>query len=795
MIAPRWRKVRGDILEQPGRSLLVVIVMVAGVFAVGALFYKYALMEPVLGSMFGKTHPAAAVLTTDGTSDALVDSVRGVPGVGDAEARPVIMARVRAGGGEWTPAVFYAVRDMDRQRMDRFTSDSGAWPPAAGDVLLDRTALQVAEVVVGDSLTVRTPDGSEQRLRVSGTVYAPGLPPAWMEHMVPGFVAWDSPLRTGEGGVSHEIRITVAQHAMDEGHVREVADSVKAMLLGQGHTVTRVNVPTPGRHPHADQMDAFLFLLAAFGLVAFLLSSGLVANLMSALLAEQVRQIGVLKAIGASTRQVTELYAGQVAILAAASLALGLPLAVSVGSAYARFSGEILNADVTHAPVPWWALGLLALAGVFVPLAFALVPILRASRLSVREALAGDLGSRPFGTRRFDRWLSPIEVLPRPLLLTIRTACFRRGRLALTVFALALGGAAFMSALNLSEAWTRGVREDFARRRYDLIAVFARSQPTPTIDSLLAGQDEIASAEYWPEVGAYLIGPRGVPGGSVSVLGARPAGLLDLKLIAGRQLTPSDSSAVVINQAIVARNPSLRLGGEVGLRRRGRTVSLPIVGIVKELAPMPVVYATPASVRALGELDSLTAWSARIVSRRHDDAGQRAAAAALERRFSDAGIEVTGMHRMLDMRQAILDHLVIILGSITMATLLVVAVATLGLTSTLALSVLQRTREIGVLGAIGATPRTIAFHVWCESMLIGGLSWLLANLLALPITWALESTCGRIFFKAPLDFSVSPIASWGWLVLVVVLATLASLQPALRAARLPVKEALAHVQA
>jgi putative ABC transport system permease protein len=218
-----------------------------------------------------------------------------------------------------------------------------------------------------------------------------------------------------------------------------------------------------------------------------------------------------------------------------------------------------------------------------------------------------------------------------------------------------------------------------------------------------------------------------------------------------------------------------------------------IVGIVKELAPMPVVYAVPAAVYAAAGRDPLVTSSARIVTRRHDDAGQREAAAAIERAFSEAGIEVTGMHRMLDMRQAILDHLVIILGTITFATVLVVIVGALGLTSTLTLSVVQRTREIGVLGAIGATPRAIASHVWVEGMVIGLLSWVAANVIAAPVTWALETACGRIFFQAPLDFSMSAAASGLWLVLVVVLATLGSAYPALRAARLTIREALAHV--
>jgi putative ABC transport system permease protein len=180
------------------------------------------------------------------------------------------------------------------------------------------------------------------------------------------------------------------------------------------------------------------------------------------------------------------------------------------------------------------------------------------------------------------------------------------------------------------------------------------------------------------------------------------------------------------------------------------------------------------------------------VSRRHDAAGQLAAAGALERAFEGAGLEVSGMQRMLDVRQGILDHLVIITSILLLASVVVVLVGGLTLTSTLALGVVQRTREIGVLGALGATPSTIGGQVWFESVLIGISSWFLAVVASAPIAWALESATGNIFFKVPLDFYMSPGAAATWLGLVIVIASLSGALPALRAARLTVREALAY---
>src|SRR5262249_38321044 len=93
-------------------------------------------------------------------------------------------------------------------------------------------------------------------------------------------------------------------------------------------------------------------------------------------------------------------------------------------------------------------------------------------------------------------------------------------------------------------------------------------------------------------------------------------------------------------------------------------------------------------------------------------------------------------------------------------------------------------------GALGATPGTLATHVWLEGLLVGLLSWLAAAILTLPLSWALETACGAIFLKAPLDFEVSARALALWLAIVLVIASIASFTPALRAARMRVTEAL-----
>ncbi|HUD70999.1 MAG TPA: FtsX-like permease family protein, partial [Dongiaceae bacterium] len=772
MIAPRWRKVLRDLLGQPGRTTLAVLALATGVFQVAALVHKYAILQPLLATMYARTNPASAVLFTDQATDEVVDRVRGVPGVAAAEARPVILARVRvparaaaatgaeASGGSaapdaWMPIVLNVIGDFDDLRVDTFARHAGAWPPAAGEILIERSASGMTGFAIGDTLTIRGAGGEEATVRLAGTAHADGVAPAWMDHIVPAFIGRDSALRAALGGESAQIRLVAADHPYEEGHVRDVAARVKAALAAGGHEVVRTGIDNLGRHPHADQMATFLYLLGAFGALSLVLSAALVAGMAHALVSEQVRQVGIMKAIGATTRQVAGIYLGQIGILAVVALGVGVPPGLMVGRAYAGFAASVLNVDITDTPFPARALVAVLMVGLLLPLVVAIGPVLRASRVPVRQALDDTLGPRPFGARPIERALTRFTWIPRPLALSLRTTSRRTGRLALTVGTLALGGAVFMSAINVSRAWTRAVETDFASRRFDLSVLLSKPAPKATLDPIFAADPGVARVEYWRGATPYLVGADGSTGPAITLLGIAPdSAILAPQIVAGRWLGASETGAVV-NQTAVAKNPALGVGATITMRLGEREFAFPIVGIVRELVPAPVVYAPIGLVDAAIGQDPAMVRSVRVVTAEHDDAAQRAAAERLETALNAAGVEVGGITRTLDQKKAILDHLVIVMLVLTMAAGIVVLVGAIGLTSALTLGVVQRTREIGILGAIGATSRVIASHIWYESLIIAGLSWFLAVLLAAPASLLLESVTGRIFFKAPLDFAVS----------------------------------------
>ena len=124
--------------------------------------------------------------------------------------------------------------------------------------------------------------------------------------------------------------------------------------------------------------------------------------------------------------------------------------------------------------------------------------------------------------------------------------------------------------------------------------------------------------------------------------------------------------------------------------------------------------------------------------------------------------------------------------------ILIAVVGSIGLAGTMSLNVLERTREIGIIRAIGASDRAVMDLVMVEGLLIGLMSWGLGVLLALPVSSLMANAIILALFGATADFTFTPIGVILWLFVVVILSVLASVGPARNATRLTIREVLAY---
>src|ERR671917_605506 len=149
--------------------------------------------------------------------------------------------------------------------------------------------------------------------------------------------------------------------------------------------------------------------MSIFGLFVLVLSGILVINLLTAMMASQVRQIGVMKAIGGTGGQIARIYFGQALFLGIAAVIVSVPLGIIGSRALCRYMAMFLNFDINSFAVPWWVYLLVAVIGIAAPLVAAALPVLRGTAVPVRVALSDfGLSQTTFGASAFDRALARI---------------------------------------------------------------------------------------------------------------------------------------------------------------------------------------------------------------------------------------------------------------------------------------------------------------------------------------------------------------------------------------------------
>jgi len=123
---------------------------------------------------------------------------------------------------------------------------------------------------------------------------------------------------------------------------------------------------------------------------------------------------------------------------------------------------------------------------------------------------------------------------------------------------------------------------------------------------------------------------------------------------------------------------------------------------------------------------------------------------------------------------------------------LVVIVGGLGLATTISINVLERTREIGIMRAIGASTPSLTGTIVTEGTIIGVLSWFISTALSWQLSKFVSYNFGMIFFEAPLEFAPSIMGIVVWLGIVIIFAALASFYPSWKASQMSVRNALSY---
>jgi putative ABC transport system permease protein len=810
-------KLRRDLRASWSRFVLMVVAIAVSLTVFGGVLVAWAVSGRETRSAYLGTEPASATILLDRAVDAgqmvaIVAEARRRPGVIEAIGRTQFTGEVEVNGRlRDNPLQVFVAAPDDPMRMAKFDVRQGGWPPSQGEVFIGEDSLALLDVAVGDTVTVMTPGGGRVRLRVADTVYDPSLAPAPQEQTGHGYLSATSlPGPEGQAALD-QLKLQVADPgratpSRDRDVVVAVAGDIGRWLQRQyGLAIREIQVPEPYAHPHQGQADALLLSLLAGGGIALLLSAILVASMLNTLFTQQIPQIGIMKAIGARSGRIGRLYLAMTLLVAAAATLLALAPAILLGRGLAGQVFGFLGIEPASLAPAWWTYLVIVAVGLGLPPLLALPPLVKASRTTIRVAIDHHSGgSRPSVAASVLARLGRVRRLDRGLLMALRNTVRRPARFLLSVGLLASAGTVFVAGMSLSAGAAAIAEEQKQQRNWDVDVQLASPASVDKVTALVGRLPDVSRVEGWHRAQTGLAGPGQLPitrtypdqgHGRVSVM-AVPAGATMFtvpNLLEGRWLHAGETGVVVLNQ--LARNntvPDVGAGDNVQLLVGGKPSTWRVVGIAQERGGSGGAYVTAEGfASATGQPPRVN--QLRIATDRHDEQTRQAVADAVNDTLSGAGVEVASaasVSRSEAITEGHLGPIIMILLAIAVA---MGVVGGIGLASTMGANILDRTREFGVMHAIGALPKAVRRIVVAEGVFLALASCLVAVIPALALTAVMSAGLGNLFMDAPLPYRVSLLAVGIWLALTILGATVATDAAATRASRITVREALAYL--
>lgn len=808
---PRWRKVISDLFDNKARTMMVVLSIAVGVFSIGVIAGAYQIISNDMSASYAANVPANIELRMADFDDKVLESIRNSSGVDEAEARRVFSIRVRVPGTtKWAALDMVAFDDFENNQVNLLTPYEGKSFPGKREVVLELGALDHINAKVGGMLEFQLPDGSIKTLPVVGVAQDTAMGAGDFLASPFAYITQNTLQYLKEPQDYNRAYITAAEGGDDIVHIRELGADLKTNLEKGSAYVIRSRFSETHKHPLADTVNAILGILMALGILIVFLSSSLIANTLAALLQQHMRHIGIIKLVGGRDRQVLAMYLALIMSFGVLALAIAIPLGGQGAYGLSAFIASEMNFNLLGYRIVPEALLIQTLVGILVPLIAGLAPVVGGSRVTVLRAISGEAaretaashkGSPHRGVSRFD-WLqtqATIQLakrgihIPRPFVISLRNTFRRKNRLVLTLFTLTMGGAIFIAVFNV-----RVTLHDYidAISRYfvaDVSVDFDAPYRLHEMEQMMMQVEGVTRIEGWQFVSGELLDENGDVFENLNIF-APPANseLIKPILVKGRWIEPGDVRKFAVSEAAYKYYPNLEPGDLLKVSVLGKEETWEVVGIFKFVDREGMLAYAPYEYISQTTNLANRAYMFRLVTMRHNRAYQDAKAEELDVFLRERGYKVHSSEAGSASLDTAVESLDILVTFLLIMAVLTAIVGSMGLTGTMSMNVLERTREIGITRAIGADDRAVMRTVIAEGVVIGMISFAFAIILSIPFTYLLSTIVSLAVFETPIDTIFTLTGYAIWLGLVLALSAVASILPARNAATMTIREVLAY---
>jgi putative ABC transport system permease protein len=796
-----WYKIWFDLWNNKTRTLLAVLSIAAGVFAVGAIFG----MSDMLLKNVDNSHRAVLPSHIDVQLGEAVDreiilNLKSVPGVEDVEPynSVSVLYKLRP-EDDWRQGMIQMRDDFEAQKYGLLQLRSGPWPQGKNEVSIERMAAQFLNVEIGDEVIFKIED-KERVVPITSLIRHPFVPPPQFMDLAFFFMdgAGMERLNIPPGKFS-SFYVRVTPYSSD--YSKEVATGIKDKLSKQNIRIAAFMYQDPDKHWARTYLDPVLMVQELLAAICVIISVVLIYNTLSNLITQQTNQIGVLKAIGGKTGTIIAVYLVSTLVYGTLAFLIALPLGAMVAFSMTKSLLNLYNIDFDQFQYSSQAIMFQAASALAAPMLAGLPPILKGARITVREAIASYGLGGDYRSGWLDRLVEGIgqRWLPSYYAQSLGNMFRHKGRLLLTQVVLVAAGSTFLMVMSLNSSLTLTLDNFFQRQDYESVLTFGKNQRMDRVRTFAQSVPGVEQVELRLIQGAnlYVEGQLVKEAGIGTNIKGIPenSDFFEPLIVAGRWFAPNDGPAVVISRDTGKKN-NINVGDIVTLNlgEMGEDEWL-VIGLYEPVfaggyytdtiyAPLETLYNRTKKYNRGSELlirtTSTEAEFTATVTKNIKDF------------FESHSMKVVDSQTQAALRATNEWSFSITTSMLLALSVIVAIVGGIALMGVLSIGVIERTKEIGVLRAIGARSPVILGMFVMEGIFQGCLSWLVSIPISFLASPSVASTLGHVMFGTTLDYQYNWSAVGVWLGIVVVISAVASLLPARSAIRISVRDSLAY---
>jgi putative ABC transport system permease protein len=723
------RKAWGDLTRHRARTVLAVLTLSIAIASLGFLAVP-GLLNAAMNRQVRDSHlyEVGIPTTVINLTPAQLGALGRLPGV--AAVSPVLGYVTSATSAAGTQNVGIFGGDLASAPVNTVPLMSGRLP-GPGEVLADAANGKATDYAVpaGGTIDMRTASGAMVRLRVSGTAMNLAATPGANGSTTPVFYASAATVQSLRGVRGYNylgFRLTDDSAAARSRVIAEV----RAYLTAQTGTDPITALPATraaGQWPGQAAFGRIMDLLYIITILAVLSALFLISATMNTLIAEQAREIAILKTLGGRRRQIGGIIGRTAGMLGLAAAVPGTIIGAGVAYLLAQyFAGKLIDVSFGFGislPVVVASLVL----GPALAMAASLPALRRALRRPVAETLA-DAGTTGYGSGWLDRVAARGGLLtrtpvPGSVRMGFRDVLRQKRRSSAAIAQVAVAAGLAISLLALGQSVTAVISHAIGRLHFSIGVGEATGRGARPFTSraltVAASTPGVTGAQPVETSSVQYQGQTYAAWG----LGSRP--LYSYRLSAGRWFTAADSNAgapPVVLGPVIARAAGAGVGQVLTLTMAAGPTKVRVIGIDTGQNDGGGIVYFPLQV--LERLDGTpgTSDSIWVSTASSGHAAVDQASAAVASRMAAAGYpvsttEIYAIEAQITASQASILAIVEILG------LVVVAIMLMGLASALSMGVMERTREIGILRCLGARARHIRRIFSAQAVVLAVTGW------------------------------------------------------------------------